>query len=45
VLYSSSNAALWASGTSGNSGAYTVLGDDGNLVIDSAAGTSLWTEP
>ena len=40
VLYSSSSAALWASGTSGNSGAYLVLGDDGNLVVDSAAGTT-----
>jgi hypothetical protein len=45
VLYGASNSALWASGTSGNPGAYLVLGDDGNLVVDSAAGTVLWTEP
>jgi hypothetical protein len=45
VLYGASNSALWASGTSGNPGAYLVLGDDGNLVVDSAAGTVLWTVP
>ena len=44
VLYSSSLSALWASGTSGNTGAYLVFGDAGNLVVDSAAGTPLWTE-
>ena len=45
VLYSSSASALWASGTSGNPGAYLVLGDDGTLAVDSATGTPLWSEP
>jgi beta-glucanase (GH16 family) len=35
---------LWASNTSGNPGAYLVLGDDGDLVVDSASGEPLWAE-
>jgi hypothetical protein len=42
VVYNGSAVALWASSTSGNPGAYLVLGDDGDLVVDSASGEPLW---
>jgi hypothetical protein len=41
VIYSGSTY-KWQSGTSGNPGAYLVLGDDGVLTIDSASGIPLW---
>jgi len=34
--------ALWASGTSGNSGAYCTMQSDGNLVVYSSSGAALW---
>lgn len=34
---------VWATNTSGRTGAYLVLQDDGNLVLRSAAGRRLWT--
>ena len=33
---------VWATNTSGRTGAYLVLQDDGNLVLRSAAGRRLW---
>jgi hypothetical protein len=42
VIYSAANAAEWASGTSGNAGAYLVLGNNGILTIDSATGVPIW---
>jgi hypothetical protein len=41
VVYNGSTA-TWASGTSGNPGAYLVLGNDGVLSIDAPNGTPLW---
>jgi RHS repeat-associated protein len=34
---------IWSSGTSGNPGAYAQFGNDGNLVVYTAAGTAKWT--
>jgi hypothetical protein len=45
VIYDATAHALWASNTSGHPGAYLVLGDDGELVVDSASGVPLWTAP
>jgi hypothetical protein len=42
VEYNSSNAALWASGTSGNPGAYAIMQGDGNLVLYSSSNAALW---
>ena len=42
VEYNAANAAIWASGTSGNAGAYLVMQGDGNLVLYSAAHAALW---
>ncbi len=43
VLYNTtSGAALWNSGTSGNAGAYAVFQTDGNFVVYSANGRALW---
>jgi hypothetical protein len=39
---SSSGAAIWASGTSGNPGARVVMQGDGNLVLYSSSGSPLW---
>jgi len=42
VEYNSSGTALWASGTSGNSGAYVTMQSDGNLVLYSSSTKALW---
>jgi len=42
VTYTSSNQAVWASGTGGRGGAFIVLQGDGNLVIYSGGGQPLW---
>jgi hypothetical protein len=36
------SSALWASGTSGNSGAHAAFQTDGNFVVYSSSGTALW---
>jgi hypothetical protein len=45
VVYSSSNKAVWASGTSGNPGSYLALGSDGQLTLDTPSGDPLWGAP
>src|SRR5664280_757320 len=45
VVYDSSHNPKWASNTSGNSGAYLVLTDNGILTVDSVAGVALWGRP
>lgn len=42
VLYAPGNAAIWATNTSGHSGAWVVMQTDGNLVVVAANGTPLW---
>jgi RHS repeat-associated protein len=44
VVYSSSNAPLWVSNTSGNPGADLVINDDGNLIVQSANEVALWND-
>ena len=34
---------MWASNTPGNAGAYLDAQNDGNVVIDSASGSALWS--
>lgn len=43
VVYTATNVALWAAGTNGNSGAYTVLDDTANLIVYSSTNTALWS--
>ena len=43
VLYTSSGAPVWASNTAGNAGAYLDVQNDGNVVINSASGSVLWS--
>ena len=43
VDYTSGGTAVWASGTSGNSGATATMQGDGNLVIYTSGGTPLWS--
>ena len=45
VVYSASNSPLWASNTSGNSGADLVLTDNGTLEVVAQGGTTLWAKP
>jgi hypothetical protein len=42
VLYSSTQAPLWASGTSGQSGAQLFVQDDCHAVIYNTAGQPVW---
>ena len=42
VEYTSSNHAVWASGTSGRGGAFVVFQTDGNVVIYNAANQAVW---
>ncbi|RAG82084.1 hypothetical protein DN069_29440 [Streptacidiphilus pinicola] len=44
VLYSlATGKSMWASSTSGNSGAYAAFATDGNLHVYNTSGTSLWS--
>jgi hypothetical protein len=44
VIYSKNNVLpFWESGTFGNPGAFVVLQNDGNLVVESPYGDILWT--
>ena len=45
VIYDGGNTALWASDTSGNSGAYLNLSDSGALSVVSTTGSHLWAGP
>jgi hypothetical protein len=42
VLYTSSNRALWSTGTENNAGASVVMQRDGNLVVYSSSNRALW---
>ena len=42
VEYNASGTALWASGTSGNSGDHVTMQSDGNLVLYSSSNSALW---
>ena len=45
VVYNAAKAPVFATGTSGHSGAYLVLGDDGTVDIDGPNSQVFWTEP
>jgi hypothetical protein len=42
VLYAPGNTAIWATNTSGHSGAWVIMQTDGNLVVVAPNGTPLW---
>jgi hypothetical protein len=42
VLYNENWTAIWATNTSGHSGASTVFQDDGNLVVYTSSGVAIW---
>jgi aqualysin 1 len=43
VVYNSAGAAVWASGTGGNPGAFLRVQSDGNVVVYSGSGRALWS--
>lgn len=43
VLYDSTGAPLWATGTNGKGSAWLVLGSDGSLRLYNTAGTQIWS--
>ncbi len=42
VIYDSTGAGIWSSGTPSHSGAYLAVQNDGNVVVYSSAGVPVW---